>query len=171
MATPDAPQNTLIDALARACQQFNIRIATAESCTGGGIGAALTALPGSSSWYEGGVISYSNRLKETLLSVPTELLQQYGAVSEPVALAMLEGVLRATNAQVAVSVTGIAGPDGGSADKPVGTVCFAVGSLDVNQVHSCHFAGDREAVRRQSVAFAIEKLYQVVLARVSVKQK
>lgn len=132
------------------------RLATAESCTGGWVSAALTSLPGSSRWFEGGVVSYANAVKIGLLGVSPDVLAERGAVSEPVALQMAAGVLQALNVDIAVSITGIAGPDGGSAEKPVGTVCFAWATTELVEVKTCHFAGDREQVRLQAVMFALD---------------
>ncbi|MDN5865733.1 MAG: CinA family protein, partial [Gammaproteobacteria bacterium] len=119
----------------------------------------LTDIPGSSAWFRGGVVSYSNEMKMQLLGVPGELIAEHGAVSEAVARAMAERALRACDADCAVAVTGIAGPDGGSADKPVGTVWLAWAA----QGHPTrallrHFGGDREAVRRATVVCALEGL-------------
>ncbi len=110
-------------ALARAAK---ITISTAESCTGGGIATAITAVPGCSRVFKGGIIAYANSVKTTQLQVPARLIKKYGAVSEPVALAMAEGANSALNTDIAVSVTGIAGPGGGTDDKPVGTVWIAI---------------------------------------------
>ena len=136
------------------------RLGTAESCTGGGVGAAVTAIAGSSAWYEGGVISYSNALKIKLLDVAPALLDSHGAVSEAVAAAMALGARRELRVDVAVSVTGIAGPDGGSASKPVGLVCFAWATAERIEAESCHFAGDREQVRAQAVGYALNGVLQ-----------
>ena len=131
-------------------------LATAESCTGGGIGAALTAVPGSSSVYKGGIISYCNEIKHKLLGVPEELFRSHGAVSAPVAEAMAEGARQALRTDVAVSVTGLAGPGGDEFGNPVGTVF--VGYSDV-----CHtvcrkylFTGDRDSVRTQAARAALQ---------------
>jgi nicotinamide-nucleotide amidase len=133
-------------------------LATAESCTGGLIAAECTALAGSSAWFERGFVSYSNASKTELLGVDAALIAQHGAVSEPVVRAMVQGALRHSHAQVAVAVTGVAGPSGGSADKPVGTVWF--GWATPEGVHTAvqHFAGDRSAVRAATVAWALERL-------------
>lgn len=131
-------------------------LVTAESCTGGGIGAALTAVPGSSEVYKGGVISYTNWVKHNLLGVNAELLERCGAVSAPVAEAMAAGARKALQADIAVSVTGLAGPGGDEFGNPVGTVF--VGYADEKTVLSreCHFSGDRDAVREQAVKAALE---------------
>jgi nicotinamide-nucleotide amidase len=139
-------------------------LATAESCTGGLIAAECTALAGSSAWFERGFVSYSNAAKTELLGVDATLITEHGAVSEPVVRAMVEGALRRSQAQVAVAVTGIAGPSGGSADKPVGTVWF--GWALPSGVHTevqC-FAGDRSAVRAATVAHALKKLATLLQA-------
>ena len=131
-------------------------LATAESCTGGGIGAALTSVPGSSAVYKGGIISYTNAVKNTLLNVSTELLNREGAVSAPVAEAMAMGVRNALQADTAVSVTGLAGPDGDDFGNPVGTVY--IGYCDEKRCISKHFLfeGNREAVREQATNAALE---------------
>lgn len=139
-----------------------LTVATAESCTGGGVGQAMTSAPGSSQWYLGGVISYSNELKQQLLGVGLDILSVNGAVSEQTAMAMLEGVLRSTSASIGVSTTGIAGPSGGTEEKPLGTVCFAYGSSKVRYARTFHFDGDRHAVREQSVVMAIKLLLQFI---------
>jgi len=140
-------------------------VATAESCTGGWIAKVLTDLPGSSDWFGYGIVSYSNAAKQELLGVPASLLVEHGAVSEAVVTAMAEGVLRRSDADLAVAVSGIAGPAGGSADKPVGLVWFAwavigAGGLKV-KAERRQFEGDREAVRRQTVAVALDGLREL----------
>ena len=131
-------------------------LVTAESCTGGGIGAALTAVPGSSAIYKGGVISYTNEVKENQLKVDAALLKTHGAVSLPVAEAMAEGVREALHADVAVSVTGLAGPDGDEFGNPVGTVF--IGYCDETKLlaRAYLFFGDREAVRSQAIQAALQ---------------
>ena len=133
-------------------------LATAESCTGGMVAAACTDLAGSSQWFERGFVSYSNAAKTELLGVPAGLIAAHGAVSEPVVRAMAEGALAHSHAQVSLAVTGVAGPSGGSADKPVGTVWF--GWCVAGQTHSevRHFAGDRAAVRRATLQHALARL-------------
>ena len=130
-------------------------LVTAESCTGGGIGAALTSVPGSSAVYKGGIISYTNAVKENILGINPELLATVGAVSSQVAEAMADGARNALHADVAVSVTGLAGPDGDDYGNAVGTVY--IGYCDANRCVSqcCHFDGDRDAVRRQAVIAAL----------------
>ena len=131
-------------------------LATAESLTGGGIGAALTAVPGSSAVYKGGIISYTNEVKETVLGVPAEVLDAYGAVSEPVARAMAECALRLIKADVAVSVTGLAGPGGDEYGNPVGTVFIGYADERGSKVKHCLLSGSREEIRRQTIEAALE---------------
>ena len=130
-------------------------LVTAESCTGGGIGAALTAIPGSSEVYKGGIISYTNWVKETILGVEGEVLETQGAVSAPVARAMAEGARRVLQADIAVSVTGLAGPGGDDFGNPVGTVFVGYSDEKCSLSREFHFEGDREAVRRQAVEAAV----------------
>ena len=131
---------------------------TAESCTGGMIAAACTDLSGSSNWFERGWVTYSNAAKTTELGVPATLIAEHGAVSEPVARAMAAGALQHAAAQVSVAVTGVAGPTGGSADKPVGTVWFgwATPAGVISEVQ--HFSGNRAAVRAATVQHALKRL-------------
>lgn len=134
-------------------------LATAESCTGGWIGQSLTAIAGSSAWFDRGFITYSNQAKTEELGVPEALLARVGAVSEPVAAAMAQGARRQGRITWAVAVSGIAGPGGGSRSKPVGTVCFAWAGPDQTlQVSTQHFPGNREEVRAQTVAHALTVL-------------
>ena len=130
-------------------------LVTAESLTGGGIGAALTGVSGASAVYKGGIISYTNAVKHDLLHVPMEILDQYGAVSEPVARAMAEGARKTLEADVAVSVTGLAGPTGDEFGNPVGTVFIGYSDSNVTEVKHCLFSGDRESIRRQTIEAAL----------------
>jgi len=130
-------------------------LATAESCTGGGIGHAITAVSGSSAVYLGGVISYANSVKEHVLGVRAAVLETVGAVSEETARAMAEGVCRLTGADIGVAVTGIAGPNADGTDKPVGLVYIAVCKDGYVSVSENHFTGDREAVRNQTIETAM----------------
>ena len=130
-------------------------LATAESLTGGGIGAALTAVSGASAVYKGGIISYTNEVKHNLLGVPVGMLNQYGAVSEPVAKAMAEGARKVLDADIAVSVTGLAGPAGDEFGNPVGTVFIGYSDNAVSVVKHCLFSGDRESIRNQTIAEAL----------------
>ena len=131
-------------------------LVTAESLTGGGIGAALTAVSGSSAVYKGGIISYTNAVKHQLLGVSMETLEQFGAVSEPVAYAMAEGARKVLEADVAVSVTGLAGPGGDDYGNPVGTVFIGYSDENRTVVKPCLFSGDRESIRSQTIAAALQ---------------
>ena len=131
-------------------------LVTAESLTGGGIGAALTAIPGSSEVYKGGIISYTDWVKANLLGVPEEMLTQYGAVSAPVAEAMAAGVRERLQADIAVSVTGLAGPGGDDYGNPVGTVFIGCSDAQRTTVRHFCFQGDREEVRQQTAKAALE---------------
>jgi nicotinamide-nucleotide amidase len=144
--------------LATLLLENDFKLATAESCTGGLIAAACTDLAGSSDWFERGFVTYSNQAKSDMLGVDAQLIATQGAVSEPVARAMAQGALQQSLAQVSVAVTGVAGPGGGSADKPVGTVWFAWGLPSGLTSEVQHFAGDRAAVRNATVAHALGRL-------------
>ena len=143
-------------------QQKKLLLATAESCTGGLIAAACTDLAGSSVWFERGFVSYSNAAKTELLGVPADLIEAHGAVSEPVVRAMVEGALRHSRAQVAVAVTGVAGPGGGSPGKPVGTVWFGWATPDGVVTDKRCFDGDRQHVREATVQHALLRLKQLL---------
>jgi len=136
----------------------NLIISTAESCTGGWISQSLTALAGSSAWFDSGFVTYSNEAKQRLLSVPSALLgiDGPGAVSEATVLAMTAGAIQGSRANLAVAVSGIAGPDGGTEDKPVGTVWIAWQWESKSLARCFHFSGDRESVRRTTVLAALE---------------
>jgi len=154
----------LVAQLADALLARRWRLASAESCTGGLIAAACTERAGSSDWFERGVVSYSNEAKVALLGVPASLIAAHGAVSEAVARAMAEGIARSSGGDLAVSVTGIAGPSGGTPAKPVGTVWFGFalrrdGVIEVQAEHH-RFDGDRAQVRRASVRHALQALLQ-----------
>jgi nicotinamide-nucleotide amidase len=133
-------------------------LATAESCTGGWVAQELTAIAGSSAWFERGFVTYSNAAKMEMLSVPPETLAQHGAVSEATALAMATGALAHSHAGWALAITGIAGPGGGSPEKPVGTVCFAWAGQGTARAVTRRFSGERAEVRRQAVEFALAEL-------------
>ncbi len=148
-------------ALASALRTRGLRIATAESCTGGLIAAACTAVAGSSDWFERGFVTYSNEAKTESLGVPAALIAAHGAVSAEVARAMAEGALAHSRAQMAVAVTGIAGPGGGSPGKPVGTVWLAIARTGAPaQAELLQLAGDRTAVREQTVQRALQRLLE-----------
>jgi nicotinamide-nucleotide amidase len=144
------------------CRERGLKVATAESCTGGLVAATLIDIPGSSDVVERGFVSYSNPAKETMLSVPRALLSQYGAVSRQAAEAMAAGALTHSPAQLVVAITGIAGPGGGSADKPVGLVHFAAATRDGRMIHREKQFGDigRLQVRLASVAEALAMLQE-----------
>jgi nicotinamide-nucleotide amidase len=153
--------STLATLVGTRLNERRLKLATAESCTGGWIATAITAVSGSSAWFERGFVTYSNEAKQESLGVASDTLSKHGAVSEAVAREMAQGALGRSHAQVSVAVTGVAGPTGGTPDKPVGTVCLAwagpggaVGSVTRN------FAGDREQVRRQSVLAALQGLLE-----------
>jgi nicotinamide-nucleotide amidase len=137
-------------------------LVTAESCTGGWVSQAVTAIAGSSEWFERGFVVYSNAAKEELLGVRKATLQRFGAVSEETARELALGALARSRGTISVAVTGVAGPSGGSATKPVGYVCFAWATRDGAKSESRNFAGDREAVRRQSVARALEGVLEAL---------
>ncbi len=162
-----AGEERLPAVLGRELERRDLRIVTAESCTGGLAAKLLTDVPGSSAWMERGFVVYSNQAKQQLLGVPEEMLKQHGAVSEPVALAMLEGALARSDAQIGFAVTGIAGPGGGTLGRPVGTVCIAWGDQDRSQVETHTFYWDREYNRLLSAWMAMYLVYQLVLGRQS----
>ena len=154
--------DTIIENLVARFVNLNWMLATAESCTGGWIAKCCTDVAGSSAWFDRGFITYSNAAKQDMLGVRAETLAQYGAVSEAVVAEMATGALRHSQAHIAVAVSGIAGPSGGSAEKPVGTVCFAWAMRNGEVLtKTCQFAGDREAVRWQSVVFALNGILQM----------
>ena len=139
-------------------------VTTAESCTGGWVAKAITDIAGSSAWFERGFVTYSNEAKSQMIGVREETLAQHGAVSEPVVVEMAIGALKAARADFAVSISGIAGPDGGSEAKPVGTVWFAFASVRGEGITRLEcFSGDRDAVRRQATAYALQTLWQQFL--------
>ncbi len=157
--------STLLD-LARtvleACRRQGLRLATAESCTGGLVVACLTEIPGSSEVVDRGYVTYSNRAKEEVLGVRRDSLVRFGAVSERVAREMAEGALARSGADLTVAVTGIAGPTGGSPEKPVGLVHFAAARAGGLERHRCRrFAGDRQAIRLASVQTALSLLHEL----------
>ena len=136
-----------------------LTLACAESCTGGWVAEVVTAIGGSSQWFERGFVTYSNAAKQELLGVKADTLRQDGAVSEAVVREMAAGALRRSHAQAALAISGVAGPSGGSPGKPVGTVCFAwVLHGGAPTAETKHFSGDREAVRKQSVVHALQGL-------------
>jgi len=148
----------VLDTLSHQLLQRQWRMATAESCTGGLIAAACTSLSGSSVWFERGYVTYSNEAKTVELGVDADLVAQYGAVSEPVARAMAVGACSGSTAECAVAVTGVAGPTGGTSDKPVGLVWLAWRVPGHTWAECCHFAGDRAAVRAQTALHGLQGL-------------
>lgn len=163
------PQHESARALASTLIERGWKIALAESCTGGLVCATLTDLAGSSDWFERGYVTYSNAAKTECLGVPAEMIESFGAVSEPVAIVMAEGARLNADVNVAISITGIAGPTGGSADKPVGTVCFAWAikkNMTNDEVETTsitqQFLGDRQTVREQARDYALSKLIELL---------
>jgi nicotinamide-nucleotide amidase len=153
-----SPISKLVQQLADKLLAKKLIISTAESCTGGWISQSLTALAGSSAWFDSGFVTYSNEAKQRLLNVPPQLfsIDGPGAVSEAVVLAMTAGAVQGSRANLAVAVSGVAGPDGGSKDKPVGTVWIAWQWEGKSLARRFHFSGDRESVRRATVLAALE---------------
>ena len=152
----------LLDQLAAALLARKQTLATAESCTGGLVGAALTNLPGSSAWYRGGVVAYANELKIRLLGVPAEILAAHGAVSLETARAMAQGARAAAAADFAVSITGIAGPAGGTPEKPVGLVFIGVAAPHGTATFKHHFSGSRAEIRQAATEAALRHLLEAV---------
>ena len=150
--------NTVATNLVELLKARGLTCATAESCTGGGVGSAITAVPGSSAVFAGGVISYSNDVKREVLGVSSDILQNVGAVSPETAAQMAEGVRKLLKTDLAVSLTGIAGPDGGSEEKPVGLVWFGLATKDGVRTEKAIFRGDRAQVRAQAVTHALGML-------------
>lgn len=157
------PTYELAQQLVAQATQAQVFVATAESCTGGGVAAAITDITGSSAVLDCGLVTYSNAAKQTLLSVPVALINEFGAVSREVAEAMLNGLWTPSAAQFGVAITGIAGPSGGTEEKPVGLVWFAWGARDeAPQVACQRFDGDRAAVRAEAVDYALNRLLDSV---------
>jgi nicotinamide-nucleotide amidase len=155
----DAELYELSGRVGDALKARKLMMAAAESCTGGWIGQAITMVPGSSKWFDRGFVTYTNEAKREMLGVSAETLQAFGAVSEQTVREMVAGALARSRAQIAVAVSGIAGPDGGSRDKPVGTVLLAWAERDGGiKARPMYFQGDRDAVRRQTVIAALEGL-------------
>jgi nicotinamide-nucleotide amidase len=151
----------LATALGKGLLEAKAQVSTAESCTGGGIAEAITRIPGSSAWFEAGYVTYSNRQKAQQLGVSEALFGRVGAVSRDVVEAMARGAQVNSAAKFSVAVSGVAGPDGGSPDKPVGTVWICWGAADQLIAERFQFAGDRDAVRRQTVKAALEGLIRL----------
>lgn len=154
---------TLAKQVGEEFKKHNLKLVTAESCTGGGLSFAITSIPGSSSWFDRGLVTYSNLSKEKLLGVSPLTLSAFGSVSEETAREMAEGALHRSQAQVSIAITGIAGPDGGSPEKPVGTVWMALATLNKpTQVIHHLFSGDRTAIREKSIEAALTILLKVI---------
>jgi nicotinamide-nucleotide amidase len=153
--------------LGRMLLEKGLTLSVAESCTGGLVQKMITDLAGASGFFSGGVVVYSNSLKRELLGVEQQTLDQYGAVSENTALEMAEGIIRLTKSQLAISVTGIAGPDGGTAKKPIGTICFGFSARGVNWALTQVFSGDRASIRFKAAEFAILHLIKKVQGKTS----
>lgn len=149
--------NDLVEQLGQLLIEKGMKIATAESCTGGGISQAITEIPGSSAWFDRGFVTYSNNAKIQMLQVNSLTLKKFGAVSEEVAIEMVNGALAKSDAEIAVAVTGIAGPDGGSVEKPVGTVYIAlkIGDKQANCIMP-GFIGDRTQIREKTILYALK---------------
>jgi nicotinamide-nucleotide amidase len=165
MSPEDQSLYQLSENVGHALSARGLMLATAESCTGGWVGQVMTMIPGSSEWYERGFVTYTYLSKMEMLGVQAATLERHGAVSEYTAAAMALGALERSRAQVALSITGVAGPGGGTPDKPVGTVCFGWSFLDGrNHAETRCFSGDRDAVRRQSVQHTLTRLLDQLLA-------
>ena len=153
-----------LEALAGRMVELGMTVATAESCTGGMLGAALTSIPGASAWFRGGLVVYSDELKIRLAGVRTDTLEAHGAVSPAVARELAQGVRKRCGADLGVGITGIAGPGGGSADKPVGTVCIALASSNRIQDWTVRLSGDRGEVRSAAVRFVLARIEDQIAA-------
>ena len=166
MADANDTINTLARELVEELTQAGLSVATAESCTGGWVAKVITDTAGSSQWFDRGFVTYSNQAKQDMLGVPVATLNDEGAVSEATVSAMVQGVLANSQADVALAVSGIAGPGGERPGKPVGTVCFAwQAGGGCPRLQTCHFSGDRNSVRQQSVMHALRVLLDVLGSR------
>ena len=164
MAPSEQELRDLAEQLGECLVARGLKLASAESCTGGWLAKIITDIPGSSAWFTGSVVSYSNEAKHSLLGVSENTLKEFGAVSGETVLEMSDGLFAHTDADVAVSVSGIAGPDGGSEDKPVGLVWLSWGKRDKSVfANPYNFAGDREAVRKQSIKQALNNLQDLLV--------
>ena len=153
--------HALAESLGQRLSNQKMTVTTAESCTAGGLSFAITAIPGSSSWFHESFVTYSNHAKTALLGVSDNILTTYGAVSGETALAMVEGVRKRTAADLALSITGIAGPGGGSVEKPVGLVWFGFQTARVTLTKQQIFSGDRAQIRLQAIRYALEVAVQL----------
>jgi nicotinamide-nucleotide amidase len=160
----DFASNSTINSIARqvgeALRGIDKKLTVAESCTGGGIAESITSVAGSSKWFEYGYITYSNKAKIKLLGVEQQTLDTYGAVSEKVVEQMAGGALKSSDADYAIAVSGIAGPDGGTAEKPVGTVWICWITPEITRVEKYQLQGDRQAVRDQVIKISLQELLQ-----------
>ncbi len=164
MSPSEQELRDLAEQLGECLMARGLKLASAESCTGGWLAKIITDIPGSSAWFTGSVVSYSNEAKQSLLGVSENTLKEFGAVSGETVLEMSDGLFAHTDADVAVSVSGIAGPDGGSEDKPVGLVWLSWGKRDKSVfANPYNFAGDREAVRKQSIKQALNNLQDLLV--------
>ena len=155
---------SVAEKLVELLQARGMTCATAESCTGGGVGAAITAVAGSSAIFKGGIIAYANEIKHAILGVDSSSLEKFGAVSGEVAGEMALGAKKLLNVNLAVAVTGVAGPGGGSAEKPVGTVWFGIATSEGVRTEKCLFAGNREKVRQSTIIHALGMLTAAAIA-------
>ncbi len=157
--------NAIAEQVGNLLQKKNLRLVTAESCTGGWVAQVITNIAGSSNWFERGFVTYSNQAKAEMLGVSRDIIEKHGAVSEEAAQTMAKGALEHSAADVSLAVTGIAGPDGGLPDKPVGTIWFAWANTTGALATQCrHFAGDRFSVRQQSVQHVLQGLVNFISA-------
>jgi nicotinamide-nucleotide amidase len=164
MSTSEQELRDLAGQLGECMKALGLTLASAESCTGGWLAKIITDIPGSSAWFTGSVVSYSNEAKHSLLGVNEATLKEFGAVCGETVLEMTDGLFAHTEADVAVSVSGIAGPDGGSEDKPVGLVWLSWGKRDKSiYAEPYHFDGDREAVRKESIKQALNCLLDLLV--------
>ena len=160
----DQELKTISQKIAKQCLEKNIFLVTAESCTGGLLSAIFTEIPGSSKWFDRGYVTYSNNAKIKILGVSEKRLKKFGAVSQEIANEMSLGALKQSEANLSISVTGIAGPEGGTKNKPVGTVFFAIAKQNkVLFEHKANFTGSREGIRRESILFLLNKLLKLTL--------
>ncbi|WP_257281112.1 MULTISPECIES: CinA family protein [unclassified Endozoicomonas] len=154
--------NKKLELLAGKLHAAKLKVAAAESCTGGWLSQAFTSVDGSSCWFEGAIVSYSNNMKHKFLGVPVALIDRYGAVSQPVVESMALGAVKRLSVPLSVSISGVAGPEGGTDDKPVGTVWIGWCFDDQVTTEVFHFSGNREQVRRQAVETALDGLIKLV---------
>ena len=156
----NSSSNSIAQQVGDALRRIDKKLTVAESCTGGGIAESITSVAGSSQWFEYGYITYSNKAKIKLLGVEQQTLDNYGAVSEQVVEQMAGGALKSSDADYAIAVSGIAGPDGGTAEKPVGTVWICWITPEITRVEKYQLQGDRQAVRDQVIKISLQELLQ-----------